>query len=281
MLLLALALVACAVCGCAGNADYLVPERLSQGLVFCLDGVGGYNWGPQWLRDGLDEAGVKSAIYIFPWGHGPAGMFLADLMDETGNRKRAAELARLVENYQKYYPGRPVYLIGHSGGAGIVVFALEAMKPGAQVDGVFLLAPALDPSRNLAPALVHVRTNIYVTHSATDVALMVLGTSTFGTIDRKHTVGAGLLGFHVPAGLSEADLEQYRKLRQAGWDTALLTKGNLGSHMSWTTAAFAREYIAPILLGREASPLFKAAVGPADNATGVSDSGFVGRGGGI
>lgn len=208
-------------------------------------------------------------------------MFLADLMDEAGNRKRAAELARMVENYQKYYPGRPVYLIGHSGGAGIVVFALEAMQNGAQVDSVFLLAPALDPDRNLTPALAHVRNHLYATHSAADLALLGLGTSTFGTMDRKHTISAGLLGFRVPDVLSADEQQQYLKLLQAGWQPNLLTKGNLGGHMSWTTASFARQYIAPVLLGLDVPPLFKGIAEPQEISAGVSDSRFVGRGGGI
>jgi len=282
-LVVALVVAACAVSGCATNAQYMGAERLEHGLVVSLDGVGGYNWGPQWLRDGLNQAGVRSAIYIFDWGHGPAGMFLADLMDESGNREQARELARMVENYQRYYPGRPVYLIGHSGGAGIVVFALEAMKSTTQVDGVFLLAPALDPDRNLAPALAHVRQNVYVTHSPADVALMGLGTSTFGTMDRKHTVSAGLVGFRIPTNLSAADARQYAKLRQAEWKPDLLSKGNLGGHMSWTTSAFAREYIAPIVLGRPASPIFQAAVAPATASptTRAANSGASVRGGGL
>lgn len=49
--LVLLAAALCAAPGCAaGDADYLVPARLQNGIVFCLDGIGGYNWGPQWLR---------------------------------------------------------------------------------------------------------------------------------------------------------------------------------------------------------------------------------------
>lgn len=250
--------------GCRTNADYLVPERLDRGLVFCLDGVGGYNIGPQWLREGLDEGGVLCAIYVFDWGHGPAGLFLADLLDEAGNRRRAAEMARLVTNYRRNYPGRPVYLVGHSGGAGMVVFALEAMAPDVTVDAAILLAPALDPGRNLAPALRHVRTGCYTTYSAVDFPLMGLGTSAFGTMDRKHTVSAGLVGFHVPKALSKADRREYAKLRQAKWDLALLARGHTGGHMGWSSPWFARQYLAPILRGEEAPAIFKSVLDQSD-----------------
>ena len=247
----------CCVAGCSKRVDYMAPERLNRGLVFSLDGVGGYNWGPRWLRKGLDEGGVKFAIYIFSWGHGPAGMFVADLWDTDGNQRRAAELARLVENYQRSYPGRPVYLVGHSGGAGMVVFALEKMKPGRQVDGAFLLAPALDPQRNLAPALRHVRKYCITTYSPTDVPLMGLGTSLFTTMDGKHTVSAGLIGFRRPKNLSEADRAEYAKIRQAGWGKTFLKKGYLGGHMDWSTTSFAREFLAPIMLDGKYDPAFK------------------------
>jgi pimeloyl-ACP methyl ester carboxylesterase len=250
--------------GCRTNADYMVPERLDHGLVFCLDGVGGYNVGPQWLREGLDAGGVPCAIYVFDWGHGPAGLFLADLLDEAGNQRRAAEMARLVKNYRKNYPGRPVYLIGHSGGAGMVVFALEAMAPDVMVDAALLLAPALDPGRNLAPALRHVRNGCYTTHSAADFPLMGIATSAFGTMDRKHTVSAGLVGFRLPENLSEADRREYAKLRQAKWELELLAKGHAGGHMGWSSSWFARQYLAPILRGDEVPAIFKSVLEESD-----------------
>ncbi len=243
--------------GCSKPVDYMTPERLDQGLVFSLDGVGGYNWGPRWLRKGLDEGGVKSGICIFSWGHGPAGMFVADIWDTEGNQRRAAELAALIENYQRSYPGRPVYLVGHSGGAGMVVFALEKLKPGCQVNGAFLLAPALDPQRNLAPALRHVRRYCFTTYSPADVPLMGLGTSLFATMDGKHTVSAGLVGFRMPENLSAADRKEYAKMRQAGWSKTFLKKGHLGGHMDWSSTTFAREFLAPIMLGKKSSPAFE------------------------
>ena len=235
----------------------MTPGRLDRGLVCCLDGVGGYNWGPRWLRGGLLDAGVACAITIFDWGYGPKGMFIADLVAEEKNKRRAAELAAMVENYERLFPGRPVYLIGHSAGAGMVVFALEQMADETRVDDVFLLAPALDPERNLAPALRHVRSRCFATYSPADVALMGLGTSVFATLDRKHTLGAGLVGFKLPQALSPEDGHQYRKLRQAGWDTALLKKGLWGGHMGWSSPRFACEYIAPVLRGDEAPAIFQ------------------------
>ena len=135
-------------------------ERLDAGLVVSLDGVGGYDWGPRWIRAGLDEAGIKSAIVIYDWSQGPAGLWVGDLVDEQRNRESAQDLARIITSYMATKPGRPVTLIGHSGGTAVVVWALEALPAGVKVDRVILLAPALAPDYNLAPACAASRPHV-------------------------------------------------------------------------------------------------------------------------
>ena len=238
-----------AAAGCGPDAgDYLTAERLRSGLVVSLDGVGGYNWGTRWLRTGLDEAGVGAAIHIYDWSKGPGGMFVGDLTDRTRNHAVAQDLARTVSTYAAAMPDRPVILIGHSGGAAVVVWALEAMPETCRVDRVILLAPALTPAYDLSAALKRVAKRMYVMHSPADVGLMAAGTMVFGTMDGRHSVSAGLTGFDLPA--RAADVRQYAKVRQVEWTLDLVKSGNLGGHMGWTTTRFAREYLAPILLGR-------------------------------
>jgi len=238
-----------AVAGCGPDREtYVTDERLDHGLVVSLDGVGGLNWGTRWLRKGLDEAGVKAAIVIYDWSKGPGGMFVGDLMDASRNRAVAQDLARTVSTYTAAMPERPVTLIGHSGGAAVVVWALEAMPERCQVDRVVLLAPALTPDYDLSPALARVAKRMYVMHSPADVGLMAAGTAVFGTMDGRHSVSAGLKGFEVPAEV--ADRRQYAKVRQVRWTPDLVKSGHLGGHMGWTTTRFARDFLAPILKGR-------------------------------
>jgi pimeloyl-ACP methyl ester carboxylesterase len=234
--------------GCwSGKRDYATPERLEAGLVVSLDGVGGYNWGPRWLRAGLDEAGVKPAIVIYDWSKGPTGLFVGDLMAKERNQAAASDLAQRVATYVSAMPHRPVTLIGHSAGAAVVVWALEALPPNCQVERAILLAPALSPDYDLTKALRAVRSRLYVMYSQADVGLLAAGTAVFGTMDRQHAVSAGLVGFNVPV---EADVDQYVKVRQVRWTLDLVKMGHLGGHLGWTSTRFAREFIAPIILGR-------------------------------
>jgi pimeloyl-ACP methyl ester carboxylesterase len=227
----------------------MTDARLDAGLVVSLDGIGGYNWGPQWLRQGLDEAGVNTAIYIYDWSKGPGGMWIGDLVDPVRNRESARDLARMVASYIETKPGRPVTLIGHSGGAAVVVWALEELPKGVQVERAILLAPALAPEYNLAKALRGVRKRMYVMYSYADIGLMGAGTTVMGGMDRHHGIAAGLIGFELPKKVADEDEAEYAKVHQIGWSLSLLKAGTWGGHMGWTTIRFGREFIAPILTG--------------------------------
>jgi pimeloyl-ACP methyl ester carboxylesterase len=250
--------------GCTRDQrSFVTQERLEAGMVVSLDGVGGYNWGPRWLRTGLDEADVKSAIVIYDWSKGPKGMFVADLVDEARNRAAARDLAQMIATYVGAMPNRPVTLIGHSGGAAVVVWALEDLPEGCAVERAILLAPALAPDYDLSKALRCVRRRVYVMYSYADVGLMAAGTAVFGTMDRQHSVSAGLVGFHLPATLTAEQKLEYQKVRQIPWTVDFVKMGHLGGHMGWTSTRFAREFIAPILVGQSdpGEPLVPSAAG--------------------
>jgi pimeloyl-ACP methyl ester carboxylesterase len=238
------------VAGCQQTNErmYVTQQRMDTGLVVSLDGIGGYDWGPRWLRSGLDEAGCTSAIVIYDWSKVWTGFWVGDLMDQNRNQAVARDLAHLIMSYEAAEPGRPVTIIGHSGGAAIVVWALEALPDECKVDRAMLLAPALSPDYDLSKALHAVRSRLYVTYSHGDVGTMMVGTEALGTMDRKHSVSAGLVGFSLPA--QPADIEQYAKVRQIGWTWDLAKMGNYSGHMGWTSTRFAKEYLAPIIAGK-------------------------------
>jgi pimeloyl-ACP methyl ester carboxylesterase len=233
----------------AHKSRYLSHARLEKGMVLSLDGVGGYNWLNRMLRWGLRDGGVKSAIVIYHWSVGPLGLWVSDLMLRRRNRAAAAILAEYIAEYRRRMPGRPVTLIGHSAGGGIAAWVLEALPDGCQVDRAFLLSPALSPRYNLARALRAVRDRLYVAYSWTDISLMAIGTTLFGTIDGRHTPCAGLIGFRLPEGLSPEDREAYRKVRQIGWRLRMIRDGNWGDHTGFTTHRYACRVLAPAVLG--------------------------------
>ena len=113
-----------------------VPERISSparhdcGIVLVLPGIEGRS---VWSRNvvlGLDEGGVASAIEIHDWTTGVPGNFVYNLANLKRNRRAAREVARRIFEYLRRHPDRPVHVVGHSGGGGIAVLALDVRPPG-------------------------------------------------------------------------------------------------------------------------------------------------------
>src|SRR5207244_94004 len=81
---------------------------------------------------------------------------LRDLQDARRLREKAGELAGLVLEYRAAHPDRPVYLLGHSGGAGVALAAAEMLPPGS-LERIVLLSAAVSPCYDLTPAFPALR----------------------------------------------------------------------------------------------------------------------------
>jgi len=248
------------------GAGCRLPERLhtarryEHGIVFILPGIEGRSIWNRNVALGLDEGGVASAIEIYDWTTGLPGGFVVNLADLQRNREQARRLAERIVQYRDEHPRGTVHLVGHSGGAGIAVMALEALPAGRQIERAILLAPALSPTHDLAAALGHTRFGIYNFFSPRDVGLLVVGTSVFGQMDREHGISAGAIGFHAPPDASDEDRALYRaRLRQVRWTPRMKLVGADGSHIGWTSRRFASEYLAPIIRESEAARPLPAA----------------------
>ncbi len=182
------------------------------GLVLVADGVGGFDLCGTSLCYAANRAGLPHAIRIVGWGHGP-GRWHADLTNVANHVTQAEALAAEVRAFRARNPEAPVFLVGKSGGTGIVVRALEQLPEGS-VESAILLAPALSPRYDLTRALRAVRREMVVFWSPLDLIVLGAGTRLFGTIDRVRAVSAGLVGFRPPP---EAEAAQYAKLRQVRW----------------------------------------------------------------
>jgi pimeloyl-ACP methyl ester carboxylesterase len=242
-------------------ADLSSPERLESGLVIVLPGIEGRSPLNVNIARGLDEGGVSAAIEIFDWTTDVPGGVLINLTDLDRNTRVAQTLRRRILNYQRRFPGRPVHLVGHSGGGGVSLLAIEALPRDVQITSAILLAPAVSPSRNLCKALRRTHYGIFNYHSKHDTAYLVWGTRLFGTIDRQYGTSAGAVGFERPPQLDEKDAPLYRKLHQIPWRRKMMEHGHLGGHTGWAGREFVREVLAPLVVSLDDGAL---PTGPAD-----------------
>lgn len=228
-----------------GEPPDLSAEHEGHGLVLVADGVGGLDLCGTALRYVMGSLRIPHTVKVVSWGHG-FGRWHADLTNVRNRDQRAQEIASEVTEFRTRVPGAPVFLVGKSGGTGLVVKALEHL-PENTVEAVVLLSPALSPSYDLSRALQAVRREMVVFWSPLDVFVLGLGTRIFGTIDRIKCVSAGLVGFRPQTPCNGSEPDQYTKLRQVRWTPKMARTGYLGGHVGPDNPAFLRKYVIPLL----------------------------------
>ena len=222
-------------------------EAPRPGVVFVVGGIGGlevFGLNARWV---LPASGVAHEVRDFEWTHGSL-RFLRDLQDTRHLLARAAELARQVNEIKEKDPRRPIFLVGHSAGAGLVLAAAEILPP-ATLERIILLSPAVSPTFDLRPALRATRGEIVSFCSAHDRIVLDLGTTLFGTVDRSYGPSAGQAGFRAPADLDDAGRKLYRRVVQVPWRWENLLEGRGCGHTSTTAPLFLHRYVAPWLRG--------------------------------
>ncbi|MCY2924254.1 MAG: hypothetical protein NT031_02250, partial [Planctomycetota bacterium] len=215
ILVILVGLAACLAAGCGGNASFATPDRMDSGLVIILPGIEGESAFNRDIRRGLEATALRRAIPIRSWG--PQVPLFGMIVNQTnflGNRVIGASIAKEIVAYQSQYPGRPVHVIGHSGGGGIAVFVAEALPDDHPIDGLVLLSASISSGHDLTKALSHCKNGI-VNYYAPGDPLLSAGTALMGNVDGVHGAGAGLNGFDTPGekGSPEKKLA-YTKLYQ-------------------------------------------------------------------
>ncbi len=172
------------------------------------------------------------------------------------NRLISHQVAAKLVAIKAADPSRPLLVTCHSGGAGMLAFALEVMvssagnatdgaPPRPVLDGVVMIAPALSPQYDLSRALARVGGTCLTLFSRHDGLALGPGTSLFGTIDRRHVHAAGRVGFQRPAGACSL---AYAKLVEVPYTAAWLRRfGHAGGHAGGMGRRFATGYVAPLL----------------------------------
>jgi hypothetical protein len=237
------------VFACQRGAAHGGPQSNSPspttGIVFVVEGIGGLDFVARAAQSSLIHAGLPHEVRIFTWTHGE-GHFLKDLQDTIHLLHKADELAAEILRFKERDPRRPVYLVGKSGGAGLVLAAAERLPPGT-LERIVLLSAAVSPTYDLRRALSATRAEIVSFYSGYDQLILGLGTRQFGTIDRVYGPSAGLNGFRIPANATPEDGVLYERLVQIPWRPAMIREGNLGTHTGTSMPAFIGKEVAPWL----------------------------------
>ena len=223
----------------------LRPMAGKRGLVILVGGVGGLDFFINAAEWALPHAGVMHEVQEFDWSHG-FGKVFKDLRDTQHCLHKAAELAAYVNWIKARDPERPVYLVGKSGGTGLVLAAAEQL-PAMTLERIILLSAAVSPNFDLRPALRATKREIVSFNSSNDRVILGWGTSQFGTIDRVYGPSAGLKNFVVPKNLNEEDQAFYARLVQLHWNPRLIWQGNAGGHLGTSMPIFLEKEVAPWL----------------------------------
>jgi pimeloyl-ACP methyl ester carboxylesterase len=115
----------------------LPPSPLPEGVVFVANGSGDFRTVSTNLSRVVAETGTPLQIETVAWSHG-YGRYLADHIDHDNHLAEGERLAAQVAAYRQTYPGRKVYLVGHSAGCAVVLCAAERL-PSGSVDRIILL----------------------------------------------------------------------------------------------------------------------------------------------
>ncbi|HUT57241.1 MAG TPA: hypothetical protein VNA25_05140 [Phycisphaerae bacterium] len=189
--------------GCGEDATiYATDARKANGLVVILPGIEGESEYNHDIRRGLMAGGVEYALVIRSWGVPvPVAGMIVNQTNFLGNRLAATGVAQMIAQYQDRYPGRPVYVVGHSGGGGVAVFTAEAladMTGDRKIEGLVLLSASISNNYpNTSKALAQCRQGLVNFYNPEDTALLGLGTTIAGNVDGGRAPSAGRAGFEI------------------------------------------------------------------------------------
>ena len=226
------------------------PARLEHGLIIILPGIEGCSSINDSIARGLVAGQLSHAIQIIDWRRFRPWNPLHLAMQQH-NRTQARVVAELIINYHRDFPGQPVHLIGHSAGAGMALFVLEHLTKDQAVTSVTLLSAAVSRRFDVERLLDRTTAGIWNFYSLLDLPTVGIGTMLFGTMDRRHAVSAGALGFLTQNrnSMSSTDPKQWQqqpRLNEIPYHKGMARSWNFGGHFGSTNAVFVRDNIVPI-----------------------------------
>lgn len=191
------------------------------GRLMILPGVGNTRFQLSGFVQAASRQLPNFDVEVRTWG--TPLLTLHNLQAYERNVATAAQIAAEIAAWRREHPADRFYLVGYSGGGGMVTLIAAALPEDVSIDRLILVAPAISPDFPLAASVLpHVRE--LVVNYASDRDLQVgWGTQEFGTIDRKYTPSAGAVGFDA------AD----ERLLEYFWSEADSGLGHRGNHLSY------------------------------------------------
>jgi pimeloyl-ACP methyl ester carboxylesterase len=211
-----------------------------------LPGIGGAQAVDYGIVKGLQDADMQSAIELHNWTAGELRL-LYNLRAIDHNKRQARKIAAKIIDYQNRYPGRPVHLVGYSGGGGVALLTLESLPSDRSITSAVLLAPTVASDYDLRPALKHTTRGIHNFYSPMDVPILMVLCTAFGTTEGQHTLAAGAIGFQTPKDVAPEAVRAYESLvPQQAYTLDMLNDGHLGGHFGWSNPTFIARRVAPL-----------------------------------
>ncbi len=213
-------------------------EELDKGLIVLYPGISSLPSDMIKWYDAFRAEGIDRAIEVISYGP------TLDLIGNLQNFDRNAAFSRIealrIAAYMDAYPGRPVTLIGYSGGTAIAVLTTAALPDGYSVDQILLFSSGLSAQYDLTPALDRSKEGIVHFWSPVD-ELSLFFTNLLGTMDGYYDVPpAATVGFAM----------EDERLRQWTWTEDMRELGNDGDHTDYLwNEAWLRVYLPPLLTG--------------------------------
>lgn len=221
------------------------PSRIRRGILFVVDGAGGFEAASRTIRQTATEACLPLEVHPVRWTHGYCRV-AADQMHAAHLHREGRKLAEQVLRCRCEAPAAPIFLMAHSAGCGVVLAAAENLPPNT-LERIILLAPAVSATHDLRSALRSACQGIDVFTSSRDWACLGIGTFLAGTTDRCWlTPAAGKTGFR-PLLVGAQDEAVYSRLRQHPWTPSLSWTGHKGGHYGSYQPAFLRTFVLPLL----------------------------------